>query len=479
MFAVLGRPGCEPYPDSMQSFKEVLDERTPSQVVPTVSSVFKDGSILEMLHDLEAHQTRFAFWRDGTWTYEDSHMVNGVFKLVPYSPHNNLIKNEIVLLPSSPEEYGTEAQLISDIKGFVHRFVDVSPLYEEIASYYVLFSWVYDGFNELPYLRVRGDPGSGKTRFLLTVGSLCYKPIFASGASTVSPLFRLLETFRGTLVMDESDFRFSDEKAEIVKILNNGNVRGFPVLRSETNNRGEFNPRAYQVFGPKIVATRGDFEDRALESRFLTEEMGSVRLRDDIPINLPSEHKAEALALRNKLLLFRFRNLKKRPAAALFVDRTLEPRLNQIFLPLLSIIEDESAREKIRAVARQYQREMISDRGLGTEAQVLEVIQDLIVLDGERPLPIKDITTRFAEVYGDEYQRKVTAKWIGFYVNKRLRLKGSRTRDGYVIPLSENPRLDQLFEKYGLSDSTQTQADSTQHPGSTFTSSPDTNIPPG
>ena len=89
--------------------------------------------------------------------------------------------------------------------------MDVSPSFEKIATHYVLLSWVYDAFQELPYLRVRGDFGSGKTRALLTIGSLCYKPMFASGASTVSPLFRILDAFRGTLVMDESDFRFSDE----------------------------------------------------------------------------------------------------------------------------------------------------------------------------------------------------------------------------------------------------------------------------
>jgi hypothetical protein len=96
-------------------------------------------------------------------------------------------------LPSSEE------QLVGEIRGFIHRYVDLSPLFEQIASYYVLFSWVYDAFNELPYLRVRGDAGSGKTSFLLIVGSLCYKPIFASGASTVSPLFRILDSMRGSL----------------------------------------------------------------------------------------------------------------------------------------------------------------------------------------------------------------------------------------------------------------------------------------
>jgi ATP-dependent DNA ligase len=41
----------------------------------------------------------------------------------------------------------------------------------------------------------------------------------------------MLDSFHGTLIVDEGDFRFSDEKAEVVKILNNGNVKGFPVLR--------------------------------------------------------------------------------------------------------------------------------------------------------------------------------------------------------------------------------------------------------
>ena len=82
---------------------------------------------------------------------------------------------------------------------------------------------------------LRGDYGSGKTRALLTIGSLCYKGFFASGASTVSPIFHTLDAFRGTLIFDEADFRFSDERAEIVKILNNGNVSGLPVLRTMMN----------------------------------------------------------------------------------------------------------------------------------------------------------------------------------------------------------------------------------------------------
>ena len=89
------------------------------------------------------------------------------------------------------------------------------------------------------------------------MGGICYKPIFASGASTVSPIFHLLDSFKGTLIIDEADFRWSDEKTEIVKLLNNGNVRGMPVLRTRISQEREYNPRAFSVFGPKIVASRG------------------------------------------------------------------------------------------------------------------------------------------------------------------------------------------------------------------------------
>src|SRR5205807_6804317 len=204
-------------------FRQKIDKAKKDSVIPAVSTVLADCSLVEMVYHPEDNRTLFCVSRDGECRYEANLLVNGQ-RLVPYSPRNNLLTNEVFLFPSEATEYGSEQALVEEIRTFIHRYADVSPLFEQIASYYVLFTWVYDAFNELPYLRLRGDTGSGKTRFLLTTGSLCCKPIFASGASTVSPLFRILDEFRGTLIVDEDDFRFSDEKAEIVKFLHNGNV---------------------------------------------------------------------------------------------------------------------------------------------------------------------------------------------------------------------------------------------------------------
>jgi hypothetical protein len=349
---------------------------TERQIVPTASTILEDGTMIELIFRPDLRRTLLAIYSAGRWTLQDKVDLAGDERLVPFSPGNNLIKNEAVLLPSEPKIYGSEAELVSEIQRFIHRYVDFESAFEKVATYYVLLTWLYDAFNELPYLRLRGDYGSGKTRALLILGSLCYKGFFASGASTVSPIFHTLDAFRGTLIFDEADFRFSDERAEVVKILNNGNVRGLPVLRTMMNRQREFNPQAFHVFGPKIVATRGTYEDKGLESRFITAEMGSRELRSDIPINLPEAFKDEARELRNKLLLYRFHRRPEVKLDETLVDPKLEPRVNQILLPLLSIASGESLRTELRSVAK-AQRGIWAERGLLVEAQVLEILAEL------------------------------------------------------------------------------------------------------
>jgi hypothetical protein len=432
-----------------EEIKQAVEKTKKESARPTTGAILPDGSLAEMLYRPEEARTLFCVAKDGEIRYEMSLLASGQ-RLVPYSPRNNLLTNEVVLFPSEPAEYGTEKELVEAIRTFIHRYVDVSPLFEQIASYYVLFTWVYDGFNELPYLRLRGDTGTGKTRFLLTVGSLCYKPIFASGASTVSPLFRILDAVRGTLIIDEGDFRFSDEKAEIVKILNNGNARGFPVLRSESLNGREFSPRAYTVFGPKLVSTRGFFQDRALESRCLTEDTGGRTLREDIPINLTAVYKQEALELRNKLLLFRLRNFGRREIDPALVDRSIEPRLAQIFVPLLSVIEDAEARNALRQVAREYHRDLVADRGMDVEAQMLEIIQEIQQDPFSPGLAIKEIAERFIARHGEDFERKITPHWVGYIIRRKLGLRTEKRHGKYMIAAPEGTKLARLFDKYGV-----------------------------
>jgi hypothetical protein len=234
-----------------------------------------------------------------------------------------------------------------------------------------------------------------------------------------------------------------------VKILNNGNIRGVPVLRTMVSNTREYNPKAFQVFGPKLVATRGEYDDRALESRFLTEEMGRHPLRDDVPINLPPEYGAEALKLRNKLLLYRLRNFHRAAIDPSAVDPALEPRLNQILVPLKSIVDDPGFRDELADVARDLQATLIASRGFELETQLLEVIRDL--LDSSAgAISIKSITSLFLERHGDQHNYKITHRWIGGILRRKLHLQPRKGHSTYVIPVSAFPHLDVLFRKFGV-----------------------------
>lgn len=434
-------------------------EREKPNAIATASAVLEDGRILETVYDPLVRSTYLAVGESGEWSLVSDVTLPAGERLVPYRPTNNLIRHNVVLLPSKPEEYGSTADLFAEVRAYLHRYVDLSPSFLAVASYYVLLCWLYDAFEELPYLRFQGDYGTGKTRALLVLGSICYKPFFASGASTVSPIFHTLDAFRGTLIFDEADFRFSDEKAELVKILNNGNVRGMPVLRTVQDRNREFNPRAFQVFGPKVVAMRGSYDDRALESRFVTEEMGRGSVRSDIPINLPPEHREEALQLRNKLLLYRFRNLHRvKPNSALVLPG-LEARLNQVLVPLLSVMEDEESRIKLRELAERSSGRTSAERGLSLEAQVLSVLRELSrSADGPR-VPLAQLAERFMEQHGAEYGGRVSPRWIGQVLRKRLHLSPVKSHGVYVVPLSDAERLRALYTRYGLLDSESQDAD--------------------
>lgn len=428
-----------------------------SGATPTISRVLPDGTMIELLYDADKGETSLVSCPlSGTPTTQSRIELTDQECLVPYAPNNNLLTSGCVLLPSAIGEYTDKAALLADIKAFIHRYVDLSPLFEDIAAHYVLLSWVHDAFNDLPYLRFRGEFGTGKTRALLAIGSISYKPFFASGASTVSPIFHILHEFGGTLVLDEADLRFSDATADLTKILNNGNMKGLPVLRTMTNRHRELNPQAFKVFGPKLIAMRESFADEALESRFLTEETGNRPLRDDISIHLPDAMKTEALHLRNKLLSWRFVAYHQAVIDPLRMVEGISPRGNQTALALLSLVDDSALRDAIGSHLAMGEVRAAAKRASLPHIAMVSVLTELFRSAPRPYLPLRDVADRFNQ----DQMSALPIKSVGHLIRSRLGIETTKTRGVYVIAASERSKVDEFAVRYGL-----TRADDTERAG--------------
>jgi len=329
------------------------------------------------------------------------------------------------------------------------------------------------------YLRMLGEAGSGKSRFLQVVGSMCYRPIRVTGATTTSPIFRILDQYRGTLIADEMDFRASDETVDLIKIMLVGYQReqGF-VLRSADKQKG-FATEVYVVYGPKLIATRRRFADQALESRCITHEVTAPTTRTDIPLHLERDFWTEEVqAIRNALLRMRLERWQPEMRVdASLLDTSVEPRLNQVTGALQTIITDDELRESLRQFIREFNAQMVTERGMTLTAKTLEAVCGcwfMDLYDGRDPdMRMKRIADAVnilideenAGESGDDDEddgggrtqvaaRRVTPKKVGEVIRKQLQLRTERRTEAgraYVI-CYDHERVTGLRRRYGITE---------------------------
>lgn len=385
-----------------------------------------------------------------------------------------------VLLPSGAEEYETDENLFNNVRDFLNKWHEQPDGFERILdAVYVFLSWIHDALPQIPYRRAKGRWGSGKSAWIETVGSICYRPVILAGCDSEASLRRTFDLWRGTALIDEADFSESSLYASIVKILNVGYSKALGWYRCCNEN----NPRqieSFYVFGPKLLATRSEFKDIALESRCLTfiARKGS----GEAPLYRAEQFRAEALKLRNKLLLWRFQNyrrmvevsqaLEKRGLFKEIFDGKVEPRVAQIILPLALVFENPNLRKALVAMAEAKSeevraldpdswleeevpkaiRELALEHVKGLSAGELEVggksrilsQVDLVNLEDVLkvahipkksqlliPLKIREIVERLSAKDLDDSEQKSMAKKVSAFIRKQLGFIVKKSTGGY------------------------------------------------
>jgi hypothetical protein len=323
--------------------------------------------------------------------------------------------------------------LLDEIKTFLLRYLFVPTDWVEPIALYLMMTWVYDRFTAVPYLRFLGEPGTGKTRSLEVCAALAYRGLKISGNITGPALFRSIEMVRGTVALDEADFKDSEEWNDIIKVVNCGYKAGIPVFRCEGFNH---TPRPFYVYGPKIISTRQRFEDHATETRCLTFETQEVKIPGHIPYQIPTSFYVDTLALRNKLLRWRFENFHLIDAQAQESRvRDLAPRLGEIGISLCAIAPPGEILNRLIRFLTNYDLESKegSDKALVTQA--LEQIGAGLP-GGIRTATVGRIAIEANKLAVSLGKPEMTAKRVGGILRSSLGLKPRRTREGFVVDLS-------------------------------------------
>lgn len=441
-----------------------------------ISAINGEEEIIEMIIN-DQGESQFAVYdiETGAIFYEDDYKGKQ-----PWNPNNNLITSQVLLFPSEAVEYGSNKELFLAIIDYLKNYIELPDNFYNIVAIYCMMTWVFEQFSEVAYLRVLGDPGTGKTRFIKTISHIAYKPMIASGSATPSVLFRIIDLVGGTFVFDEADFQGSDMWKEMIKILNSGHTFGCPVLRSEKVGKdGEYSPRSFKVFGPKVIASRNAFGDEALESRCLTHIMIPRRKLKKAPIALPNAFVKDSLAIRNKLLMYRFKNYKKIGEFKTDVLSSLDPRMQQTSLSVLAVaqsIKIPSLTEEILVFLEEYNEQIRNDRGNSTHVDVLLCVAKLMLDEkciGDKNyhytvkyggIKISDVAAMFNDNFSDEYgmtrgedseikRGQFSPKKIGEVVRGQLKILTQRKHSGYRIPLSEKNKIKRILQRYGLDQS--------------------------
>jgi hypothetical protein len=404
----------------------------------------------EQVYDCKTRLSKFARYnrKAGSIDYVNEIPINDAI-IIPNTGEE--LEKGAVLLPSQTEHYETEEQLDNEIQCFINKWLDIPEDFKQFTLWNIKRSWIYQRFHTLNYLRALGDTGQGKSRFLDTLGYLHYKPLFTSGATTSSPVFRMIDKWGGSIIMDEADFQKTDESQEIIKIINQGYEKGKFIMRCDQNDARKV--QFFDPFSPKVIATRKPFTDKAVESRCITQVMTGTK-RKDIKFTLTEEFFSEAQSIRNKLLTWRFQNYYLiDPSINHDVGISdLEPRVQQVVSSYVAMFgTDQEAMEKFKTFIAEYQKDLIEERSNSFHGQVVKGIYDLFHEKGMLEISAYDIILQaeLTDHKGEQMKPRALTnvlKELGFGKTKLVRVHDKVKR---CIPM-EVEHLKVVFQRYGL-----------------------------
>jgi Protein of unknown function (DUF3631) len=277
-------------------------------------------------------------------------------------------------LPLRLVQPGQIAALLDRAERFLRRFVVLGEAQYVATTLWIAHAHALDATSTTAYLHVTSaELESGKSRLLEAIEPLVPRPMYAT-SMTPAVLYRAVEKYRPTLLVDEADNLLHDKQAkgELVGLLNAGYRRGAFAYRIGGGNRDEL--QSFETFSAKAIAGLDNLI-ATLASRCLRIEMRKRR-PDTEPVEdfYREEAHAEAAPIRDGFAAWAEQNIET--LRAIKPERLgIRDRLEEACRLPLAIAE--LAGERWRTRARDALRELSGASISGAMSERTHLLADL------------------------------------------------------------------------------------------------------
>src|SRR5262249_24105326 len=246
-----------------------------------------------------------------------------------------------------------------------------------LLALYAAGTYVFQLFDSFPYINVKGEQGSGKTKTIDILSAITFNAIQVIDPSP-AVLFRIVHALRPTMLIDEAEKLHSDDAREIRQIINAGYKRGATVPRCE----GEGNElKFFEVYCPKVLAAikpiGATTEDRSIQILMRRPEPNDTR--QNLSVN-PSDEIWSKIRSGFYRAPFDYRERIRKSSTATLPE-WLIARPRELWAPLLSIarvVDDEyglGAYDDLLTLCR----EASAERGADFETDaIMTALEDLL-----------------------------------------------------------------------------------------------------
>ena len=219
------------------------------------------------------------------------------------------------------------------------------------VALWIAFAWTHGAATHSPILCVTSPEAEcGKTTLLGLIQLLTPKGMLFVDTSP-AVLYRMIEAWHPTLIVDEADVMFKDN-AELRSVINAGWTRGAGVPRcnQETNE-----PEFFETFGPKVIGLKGLRLPDTTLSRSIIISM-ERKLPSDRVADFDHLDDAELARLRSELARFAHDNIELLRAARPKPPEGFYNRLAANWRLMLAIADHCGVGTEPRAAAVQLSR---------------------------------------------------------------------------------------------------------------------------